>query len=237
MSIHVFDTVPRWQPSRVGCPRATSAWSAQAAARDRESASAGERPGRQVLLLTGAGLMAAVALRLIVELSEGFDVIAAPINDTPAAAADMPFAEATVESAVAWLIPEPSIEPIWSACRSAGSSPRRSPSGIRSVSARSCCAPPRRAARVHVAPEAAIDAFVRHLDDLPAEESLWAAVPYLYTATTRREHAPQIGEDIAQRLKRSCGLRHHSPSVHDRACPRCLRSTRSDRGTDAGDPR
>jgi 3-oxoadipate enol-lactonase len=144
--------------------------------------------------------MAAVAMRSIAELRASFNVITAPAGDVPAPRTETPWAEATVESAVAWL-------DSWAVDRAhvIGLSfggivaqeiallyPHR-------VCSLVLCATSAGGA-LNVAPETAIDEFVRHIDDLPVEESLWAAVPYLYTATTRREHAERIGEDIAERL-------------------------------------
>jgi 3-oxoadipate enol-lactonase len=53
---------------------------------------------------------------------------------------------------------------------------------------------------LYARPEPEVRHFIRRLRELPAEEGLWAAVPYLYAAATRRHHAPLIGEDIARRL-------------------------------------
>ncbi len=58
----------------------------------------------------------------------------------------------------------------------------------------------------YLAPDRAVRDFLRRLTDLPPEEGLWASVPYLYSATTLRNSAPLIGEDIAQRLRRSLDL-------------------------------
>jgi 3-oxoadipate enol-lactonase len=45
--------------------------------------------------------------------------------------------------------------------------------------------------------------FMERRSDMPAEEALWAAVPYSYgLATRRRRRAGRIGEDIAARLRR-----------------------------------
>jgi len=44
-------------------------------------------------------------------------------------------------------------------------------------------------------------AFFRRRGEMPAEEAVWASVPYNYSARTRREHGDRIAEDIAQRLR------------------------------------
>jgi pimeloyl-ACP methyl ester carboxylesterase len=43
--------------------------------------------------------------------------------------------------------------------------------------------------------------FFRRRAQMPAEEAVWASVPYNYAARTRREHPRRIGQDIAQRLR------------------------------------
>jgi 3-oxoadipate enol-lactonase len=60
---------------------------------------------------------------------------------------------------------------------------------------------------LYTPPDPAARDFVRRLDELPAEEGLWASVPYLYAESTCRRHARLIGEDIAQRL-------HEPPDRH-----------------------
>jgi len=44
-------------------------------------------------------------------------------------------------------------------------------------------------------------AFFRRRAEMPAEEAVWASVPYNYGARTRAEHAQRIGEDVVQRLR------------------------------------
>ena len=44
-------------------------------------------------------------------------------------------------------------------------------------------------------------AFFRRRGEMPAEEAVWASVPYNYGPRTRAEHADRIGQDIAQRLR------------------------------------
>jgi pimeloyl-ACP methyl ester carboxylesterase len=54
---------------------------------------------------------------------------------------------------------------------------------------------------LYAAPEPTVPEFLRRLVELPAEEGLWASVPYLYAPSARRRNALLIGEDIAQRLR------------------------------------
>jgi 3-oxoadipate enol-lactonase len=51
------------------------------------------------------------------------------------------------------------------------------------------------------APDELTEAFLRRRDQMPAEEKLWAGVPYSYALATRRRHASRIGEDLAQRQR------------------------------------
>jgi pimeloyl-ACP methyl ester carboxylesterase len=44
-------------------------------------------------------------------------------------------------------------------------------------------------------------AFFRRRALMPAEEGVWASVPYNYGARTRAEHADRIGADIVERLR------------------------------------
>lgn len=46
-----------------------------------------------------------------------------------------------------------------------------------------------------------VRAFFARRGELPAEEAVWASVPYNYGPATREHHAQRIGEDIAQRLR------------------------------------
>ena len=52
-----------------------------------------------------------------------------------------------------------------------------------------------------VAPDAETLAFFRRRRQMPAEEAVWASVPYNYAARTRRDGGQRIAEDIAQRLR------------------------------------
>jgi 3-oxoadipate enol-lactonase len=51
------------------------------------------------------------------------------------------------------------------------------------------------------APDPATLAFFERRGQMPAEEAVWASVPYNYAARTRSGAAQRIAEDIAQRLR------------------------------------
>jgi pimeloyl-ACP methyl ester carboxylesterase len=44
-------------------------------------------------------------------------------------------------------------------------------------------------------------AFFHRRGEMPAEEAVWASVPYNYSARTRAEYGERVAEDIAQRLR------------------------------------
>jgi pimeloyl-ACP methyl ester carboxylesterase len=155
-----------------------------------------------VLLLTGVGLTAAIALRSIDRLTEHFRVLALPLDPVGDGAAredDLPL---TVEHALARLdragVEQAHVVGLSFGGVIAQELAIRHPRRVRSLVLASSSA----GGEQFVAPEPAIRHFLRGLNGLPVEESLWAAVPYLYAATTRRHHAPLIGEDIAQRFRR-----------------------------------
>ena len=54
--------------------------------------------------------------------------------------------------------------------------------------------------RRHELPDEATLAFLRRRATMPAEEAVWASVPYIYGRKTRERNAALIGEDLAQRL-------------------------------------
>src|SRR3954470_19333066 len=43
--------------------------------------------------------------------------------------------------------------------------------------------------------------FIRRRAGMPAEERLWASIPYSYAVGTRRRHARRIGQDLAERMR------------------------------------
>jgi 3-oxoadipate enol-lactonase len=52
-----------------------------------------------------------------------------------------------------------------------------------------------------VAPDAEALAVFHRRGQMPAEEAVWASVPYNYAARTRRDRGQRIAEDIVQRLR------------------------------------
>jgi len=52
-----------------------------------------------------------------------------------------------------------------------------------------------------IAADGDTQAFLRRRAEMPAEEAVWASVPYNYAPATRREHGQRIAEDIEQRLR------------------------------------
>jgi pimeloyl-ACP methyl ester carboxylesterase len=55
--------------------------------------------------------------------------------------------------------------------------------------------------RRHEPPDDATLAFIRRRAGMPAEEGVWASVPYNYGSATRERHPERIGDDVVQRLR------------------------------------
>ena len=188
--------------------------------RNGPSADVHTRP--PVLFLTGIGLSAAVALRPIAELKVRFRVLAAPLGDRGGADESAPDGRAPVsaEEAVAMLDAAGAEQAHVVGLSFGGVIAQeiaiRYPQRVRSLVLASSTAGGER--RVPAGP--AIRDFLDHLGELPAEEGLWASVPYVYAATTCRRQARLIGEDIAHRLTgrldpRSYDRQHAAARAHD----------------------
>jgi pimeloyl-ACP methyl ester carboxylesterase len=150
-----------------------------------------------VLFLTGIGLTAGVALRPIAELEAHFDVLVAPPTAEDALARlDTAGAE---QAHVVGLSFGATIAQLIAI---------RHPGRVRSLVLGATTA----GGELYFPPDRQVRDFLGRLDELPAEEGLWASVPYLYAAATCRHRARLIGEDVAEGLKRPLNpddYRHH----------------------------
>jgi pimeloyl-ACP methyl ester carboxylesterase len=164
-----------------------------------------------VLVLTGIGLTAGVAQRLIGELEAHFEVLTAPGTSGAATAARGTAGAATADRGASAPL---TLEAALAALDATGADQAHviglsfggavaqqlaieHPHRIRSLVLASSTA----GGELYVPPEHGVRDFLGRLDELPAEEGLWASVPYLYAAATWRRRARVIGEDIAARLK------------------------------------
>ncbi|MBV9078883.1 MAG: alpha/beta hydrolase [Methylobacteriaceae bacterium] len=150
-----------------------------------------------VLILTGVGLTAAVARRPIAELQKRFLVLG-PAGGGQAEAGNI--GVPTAEDALALLeaagAEEAHVVGLSFGATVAQEIAIRYPNRVSSLILGSSTA----GGELYAPPERAVRDFVRRLGELPAEEGLWASVPYLYAPATWRRHAPLVGEDIARRM-------------------------------------
>lgn len=159
-----------------------------------------QRARPPVLLLTGVGLTAAVGLRTLAELAPRFRILSTSVGDPARATTPRRFVEAAIEGAMALLDAAGADQGHVVGLSFGGVIAQeiaiREPGRVSSLVLGSTSA----GGELCVAPEAPIRDFLRRLGDMPVEEGLWGAVPYLYAPMTRHRHAPRIGEDIARRL-------------------------------------
>jgi 3-oxoadipate enol-lactonase len=53
----------------------------------------------------------------------------------------------------------------------------------------------------HELPDREVIDFIRRRPSMPAEEAIWASVPYNYSRVTRERYPERIGEDIRERIR------------------------------------
>jgi 3-oxoadipate enol-lactonase len=184
------------------------------------AAPADARARPPVVVLAGVGLTAAVALRSVAAIQARFHVLSAPLGNEAGGGNADESVVTTPEDVVA-LLDRAGVERAHIVGFSFGAViaqeiALRHPERVRSLVLGSSTA----GGKLYVAPDRAIRQFLRRLGDLPAEEGLWAAVPYVYADATYLRHAPLIGEDIARRLSqpltpRSYRAQHAIARAHD----------------------
>jgi len=143
-----------------------------------------------VLVLSGIGLTAGVAVRSIASLQAHFRVLVAPLGSAITTADD---AAALLDGAG---VDRAHVVGLSFGAAVAQEIAIRHPERVLSLVLGSSSA----GGKLYVPPSRATSEFIRRLADLPAEEGLWAAVPYLYAETTCRGLATHIGQDIVERL-------------------------------------
>jgi pimeloyl-ACP methyl ester carboxylesterase len=158
-------------------------------------------PGVPVVVLSGVGLTAGVAARLLDALSAAHRVISigAADGDGHGSPRDDAGMDARVARAIAALdaggAEDAHVVGLSFGGMVAQEIAIRHPARVRSLVLGATSA----GGELCVPPAPPVSEFLRRLHELPAEEGLWGSVPYLYAPRTRQRHAGRIGEDLARR--------------------------------------
>lgn len=154
-----------------------------------------------VLLVTGVGMAAAVGLRTVPVLAEHFRVLAFHAGRPSGSAPVRTVIDQLADEAVAMLDAAGEarfhVYGLSFGGMVAQEIAARHPERLKTLVLGATTA----GGDLRVSADDATQDFIRRRARMPAEEGLWASVPYSYAVLTRRRHAQRIGQDIAQRMK------------------------------------
>jgi 3-oxoadipate enol-lactonase len=161
-----------------------------------------------VLVITGVGMAAATRLRTVPLLEDTFEVVMFEAGRPKAASPERVIARLADEAADALAtagVPAAHVYGLSFGGLIAQELALRHPEAVRSLVLAATSA----GGDAYVPPDEDAQEFIRRRTDMPADEGLWAAVPYNYALLTRRRGAVRIGEDIAERVRRPVDRAHH----------------------------
>ncbi len=172
---------------------------------------ASPRVDASLLVLSGAGLDAAIAERIVRALEPHFAVVPARGGgSSPQSATAVMSAAEAIEALDCAGVEQAHVVGLSFGGVIAQELAIEFPDRVRSLVLGATSA----GGGLYAPPEPPVRLFLRAVGDRPAEEGLWAAVPYLYSASTRRSHPQRIGEDIKRRLATPVDV---AASVRERA--------------------